>query len=92
LKLSGAVCALMRGTCIVQIQSGSYERKMRKRLRKITDQPPRPRIIFLCEQADIIAKRKKPLEQQNGFGVAVLEDVIVGKPKAAREKHAFSRG
>ena len=65
---------------------------MRKCLRKIADLPLRLRIVFFREQADIVAQRKQTLEQRACFGVAVLQLIIVGQPKAAREKYPFSRG
>src|SRR5215471_3787110 len=52
--------------------------------------PPRLRIIFFREQADIVAQRKKALEQCACFGVAMLQLIIIGKPESAREKDAFS--
>ena len=48
---------LLRGADIVQIQGRSDESEMRKRLREITDLPPRMRIVFFREQADVVAKR-----------------------------------
>jgi hypothetical protein len=64
---------------------------MRECLREIAELPPRIRIVFFGEQADIVAKREQALEQGACFGVAVLQLVIIGKPEAAREKDAFSR-
>ena len=64
---------------------------MRERLRKIAELPPCLRIVFFREQADIVAQREQALEQGACFGVAVLQPVIVGKPKAARKKHPLSR-
>src|SRR5215510_5304872 len=75
----------------MQIQGRSDESKVRKRLRKIADLPLRLRIVFFRQQADIVANRQQALEQGGRFGVAVLQRVIVGKPKAAREKYPFSR-
>jgi hypothetical protein len=63
---------------------------MRECLREIAELPPRMRIVFFREQADIVAKREQALEQGECFGIAVLQLVIVGKPESAREKHAFS--
>src|SRR5262252_2584634 len=75
----------------MQIQGRSDESKVRKRLRKIADLPLRLRIVFFRQQADIVANRQQALEQGGRFGVAVLQRVIVGKPKAARKKYPFSR-
>src|SRR5262249_60874613 len=79
----------LRRTDIVQVQGRSNQSEMRKRLRKITDLPLRLRVVFFRKQADIVANRQQTLEQGGCFGVAVLQRVIVGKPKAAREKYPF---
>jgi hypothetical protein len=47
--------ALLRGASIVQAQGRSDERKMGECLREIAELPLRLRIIFLSEQADIVA-------------------------------------
>jgi hypothetical protein len=44
------MAALLRGTDIVQVQGGSNQSEMRKRLREITNLPLRMRIVFFCEQ------------------------------------------
>jgi hypothetical protein len=64
---------------------------MRERLRKIAQLPPCLRIVFFREQANIVAQREQALEQGACFDLAVLQPVIVGKPKAARKKNTFSR-
>ena len=64
---------------------------MRERLREIPDLPPHMEVVFLREQADVVAEREQALEQGGCFGVAVLQRVIVGKPEAAGKKYAFSR-
>src|SRR6266446_8742482 len=80
------------GPTVVQVQGGSDEGHMRERLRKISDLPPRPRVVLLREQADIVAKRQQALEQGACLRVTVLQRVVIGEPKTAGEEGAFSRG
>src|SRR5262249_17223125 len=70
---------------------GTDESEMRECLREVAKLPPGTRIVLFREQADIVAQGEQALEQGVCFGVAMLQPVIVGKPEAAREKHAFSR-
>ena len=49
--------ALLGGADIVQAQGRSDQSKMRECLREIAELPPRMRIVFFREQADIVAKR-----------------------------------
>src|SRR5215510_9249468 len=82
--------ALLRGTGIVQAQGRSDECKMGECLREVAELPPRPRIVFLCQQTDIVAQREQALEQGTCFNIAMLQLVIVGQPKAARQKNTFA--
>jgi hypothetical protein len=75
----------------VQVQSRSDERKMRKRLREVSDLPLCSRIVLFREQADIVAKRQQALEQGARFRIAVLQRVVVGKPETAGKEDTFSR-
>src|SRR5215470_4230289 len=84
-----SVPALLRGAGIEQAQGRSDERKMRECLREIAKLPLRLRIVFLGEQADIVAQREQTLEQGRCFGVAMLQLVIVGQPKTAGQKNTF---
>ena len=81
---------LLRGADIVQTQRRPDEGEMRERLRKIAGLSPCSRIVFFREQADIVAQREQALKQGACFGVAALQPVIVGKPKAAWQKNTFS--
>jgi hypothetical protein len=45
----------LRQTDLLQIQGGSDQGDMRECLRKISDLPPRVRIVLLRQQADIVA-------------------------------------
>ena len=56
---------------------------MTEDMRKIAEMPACPRIIFLREQADIVAQVEQPLEQRAGLFLPAKQDKGVGKPKAA---------
>jgi hypothetical protein len=86
-----SLASLLRGADIMQAQRRSDDRKMRECLREIAKLPLRLRIVFFCQQANIVAQREQTLEERNCFGIPMLQPVIVGKPETAREKHAFSR-
>jgi len=49
--------ALLGGADIMQAQGRSDQGEMRECLREIAELPPRMRIVFFREQADIVAKR-----------------------------------
>ena len=51
-----------------------------------------PRIVFLGEQADVVAQREQPLEQAPRVVVAAEQHVVVGQPEAAGEERAFAGG
>src|SRR5262249_2290701 len=86
-----SLAPLLRGANIVQAHRRSDESKMRECLREIAKLPLRRRVVFFRQQAHVIAQREQTLEQGACFGIPMLQFVIVGKPKTAREKHAFSR-
>jgi hypothetical protein len=69
---------MLRGPDVMQAQGRPDEGEMRERLREIAELSPRLRIVFLCEQADIVAQREQALEQGACFGVSLLQLVIVG--------------
>ena len=54
---SRSLPALLHWPGAMQAQSRADKSKTRKRLRKIADLPPRMRIVFFREQADVVAKR-----------------------------------
>src|SRR5215469_7504356 len=86
-SLPGSAAAQAR---IVQAQRRTDECKMRECLREIAKLPLRLRVVFFCQQANIVAQREQTLEQGACFGIPMLQPIIVGKPEAAREKHAFT--
>jgi hypothetical protein len=54
----------MRGLGLAhEIEGAADQSNMREGLRKIADEPLGARIIFLAEQADVVAKAGDPLEQ-----------------------------
>src|SRR6516162_1269649 len=86
-----SVAPLLRRANIVQAQRRTDESKMRECLREIAKLPLRLRIVFFCQQANIVAQREETLKEGACFGIPLLQPIIVGKPEAAWEKHAFSR-
>src|SRR5215472_5670386 len=83
-----SLAPLLRRANIVQAHRRSDESKMRECLREIAKLPLRRRVVFFRQQAHVIAQREQTLEQGACFGIPMLQFVIVGKPKTAREKHA----
>lgn len=64
---------------------------MAEDVRKIAELAPRPRIIFLGKQANIVTKLEQPLEHLAGFVVSAHQREVIGKPKTARKESTFSR-
>src|ERR1700739_4940474 len=64
--------ALPGGGLVAQAHGRHDEGKVRERLRKIADLPSRLRIVFLREQADVVAQCEQAFEQGAGFIVAML--------------------
>src|SRR3546814_15140880 len=74
----------------LQVAGGVDQRQMRKRLREIAELAPVHRVVFLGQQADVIAQAQQPFEQSAGFRVPAEQDVIVGEPETAGEKGALA--
>lgn len=75
---------------LVQFPGGSDQGDMRECLRKISDLPPRARVVLLNQQTDIVAKRQQALEQAACRRIAVLQRAIVGEPETAGQEYARS--
>src|SRR3984893_929031 len=73
-----------------QIESGVDERDVREGLREVTELTSEAWIVFLRQKADIVAQGQQALEQLAGLTDTPLQDEIVGKPKAAREKRPLA--
>ena len=61
-------------------------------LREIAEEAPRPGIILLRQQADIIAKPEEAKEQLPGILQPAHQGIIVGEPEAAGEEGALPLG
>ena len=59
---------------------------------EVSDLASGSRIIFFCEQSNIVAQAQQPLKHRPSVFIATLQDVIVGKPKAASKEGAFVPG
>lgn len=70
---------------LAQVPRRLSEREVAERLRKSAKLPPRPRIVLLGEQADIVSNREQTLKEPARVAVTTLQDHVVGKPKTARE-------
>lgn len=46
----------------------------------IAEFPLRLRIVFFCEQANIVAQQEQALEQGANFAASMLQRAIVGQP------------
>src|SRR5580704_1242432 len=86
---SGGGALLGRAFAAGQIEGGIDQRYMRKRLRKIPDLALRARVVFLCQQAEIVAEPEQPFEKAAGLGSPALQNVIIGEPEAAGQKSPF---
>jgi len=60
---------------VVQVQRGVDQRQMRERLREIAQLTFRARVVFLRQQADIVAKPDQPLEQRTSLATPALQDL-----------------
>jgi len=65
---------------------------VRESLRKVPEHPPAADVVFLGEQADVVAQREEPLEQRTRFLEPALKDQVVGEPEAAGEEITFAPG
>jgi hypothetical protein len=75
-----------------QVVRGIDQSDVRERLRKVSDLASGSGIIFFCQQPDIVAQAQQPLKHRPSVFIATLQDVIVGKPKAASKEGAFVPG
>jgi hypothetical protein len=72
-----------------EVESAVDERKMRERLRKISQLAVFFGIVFFRQKADIVAQRKQMLEKRARFVDPALQDVVVNHPKTTGEKGSF---
>ena len=63
---------------------------MREDLREVSYQPPRDGIVFLAEQAHVIAQGDQSVEHPSCLGSAPHERVDADEPEAASQKRAFA--
>ena len=61
-------------------------------MRKIAEHAPGPGIEFFREQAHVVAAREQTGEKAARFAIAILQQVIVDEPEAARQESAFAGG
>ena len=63
---------------------------MAERLRKIAQHAASARVVFLCEQTEIILQCKQALEKHARIIETLLQDVIVRQPETAGEESALA--
>ena len=66
------------------------EPDVRERLREVAEQPFRGRVVFLRDQAEVVAEREQPLEEPARLVAPPLHQERVDEPERAREEHAFA--
>ena len=59
------------------------DRHVAERLREVTQHAARPRIVFLGEQAHIVAQREQSIEEPDRIALATDEAQRVGEPERA---------
>src|SRR5690348_11974603 len=62
---------------------------MRPRLREVAHQAPRPDIVFLGQEADVVANPEQSAKERPGVRAASYQTVVVGEPETGRQKSAF---
>src|SRR3546814_10994355 len=62
-RLAALGALLRRAGSIEQVAGGVDQRQMRKRLREIAELAPVHRVVFLGQQADVLAQAQQPFEQ-----------------------------
>src|SRR5712692_10850855 len=75
-----------------QIVGGVDQRHVGERLGEIAEKALCPRVVFLGQQAEIVAQRQQPLEHRLGFLIATDHRERVREPEAAGQERAFLAG
>src|ERR1700676_3381790 len=76
------LCALLcRAFHPRQVERAVDERNVAESLRKIADQPAAARIIFLAQEADIVAQTYQSIKQTARFVPSVLHHIGIHHPE-----------
>ena len=81
---------LGRFSIMREITGGIDQREMRKCLREIADQALAARLVFLRQQADVIAQGQQAFEQRHRLVAAAEHQISVDQPKAAGKEEALA--
>jgi hypothetical protein len=73
-----------------QVARRVHERDMGQRLRHVAERAVRAKVVFLGQQADVVAQREQPLVQCHGLVAASAQRQIVGKPERAWQEEPFA--
>jgi hypothetical protein len=76
---------------LVERERGLDECQVRKRLGKVAELDPSPRIVFFAQQSEIVAQTKQAIEQCLGFVQPALHSEDFDQPERAGQKDAFAR-
>src|SRR6266851_1540548 len=91
-RMIPACPAAVRTRVPVEVERGLDERHMAERLRRVADLTRIPGVVFLAEQADVVAQREQPVEELMCLFVADDHEKGVGQPETAREESALAAG
>src|SRR5690606_31351009 len=64
---------------------GVDERHVRQGLRIVAEHPPLARVVFLGQEAEVVAEPEQPLEERLGVLAPAQEREVVREPEGARQ-------
>ena len=73
-------------------ERGADEREVGERLREVAELAAGDRVVFLGEQADVVAEVEQPLEQLARLVVPALQRQHLDEPERAGEEDALAGG
>ena len=74
-----------------EVPGGVDQPDMGEGLRKVSEQPAGDRVVFLRQEANVVAHREQSLEELPGFGMPALEREVVGEPEGAGQECPLAR-
>src|SRR6266478_599348 len=73
------------------VERGVHEREMRERLREVAEEPLLHRVVLLREQAEVVRKPDKAVEERVRVVVPTGQLIAIDEPERARQKYALAR-
>src|SRR5665811_13612 len=87
------VAALLDRTPVAAEIGGAVDgREVREGLGEVAAQPLGGGVVFLTQEADIVAQSQQLLEELHGILLAAKHQISIDEPEAASQKHAFAGG